>query len=226
MPHELQDIADTWLRHHETRSDNDFWAWEEAKEIICSGGNLHRAWSVTTLLLETAKTDDEVGAIAAGPLEDLIDVYGDAALDLIEEACKNNSRLRLALSKVDVLFYYSEFNRWYDLLHRYGLREHRVADPSVIKDVVNYMASYLNGSIGPDVYGRSVQQLLDKPFDDKPAQRILQAAHLDIEMFQIDALSNIPVEFRRRPPVHEPELRAKVAEALAELRSLGYADSQ
>jgi hypothetical protein len=141
---------------------------------------------------------------------------------LIEKALKDNSRLHLALSTVGVLFYYQEFDRWYELLHQYGLREHRVAEPAVINDVVKHMTSYLNGSIGADEYGRSVQQLLDKPFDDKPAQRILQAAHFDIEQFQIDALTTTPVEYRRRPPVQEPELRARVIESLAELRSLGY----
>ena len=99
-------LAEAYLRHR----DEDFWAWEEVQRTVKAG--LNEGWQITLLLLERAASDNDVGYIAAGPLEDLIDVHGHKALDLIEEECKNNSRLQLALSTVGVLFYYDEFDRW------------------------------------------------------------------------------------------------------------------
>jgi len=111
----LDTLTDAYLRgHHE-----DHWAWEEWQRIVKA--DLNAAWKLTLLMLERAESDG-LGRVAAGPLEDLIDLHGHKALDLIEEECKNNSRLQVALSQVGVLFYYDEFDRWYALLCKYGLR--------------------------------------------------------------------------------------------------------
>jgi hypothetical protein len=188
---------------------DDLWAWEQVRHLVET--DLDAAWKVTLLLLEKAESDDEVGCIAAGPLEDLIDMRGHEALDRIEEACENTPRLRLALSTAGVLFYYDEFERWYGLLYKYGFRKDRVADSSLIADVMTTMRSYLDEGINADEYDRRMNEMLDKPFDDKSAQRILQQRRADEEHFFVKRLLDT-----------EPELKQGVREAMAELESLGY----
>ena len=173
--------------------------------------DLDAAWNVALLLLDEAQTDDEVGYIAAGPLEDLIDMYGHKALDRIEEECENNSRLQLALSTAGVLYYYDEFERWYGLLYRYGYKQERVANVSVIADVMKTMKAYLNDGINVYEYGYRITEMLDKPFDDKAAQRILQQRRWDVEILD-----------SKRTPITKPEVKQRVTEAMIELESLGY----
>ncbi len=62
--------------------------------------DLSQGWAVTQALIENAETDSALGYVAAGPLEDLVDGYGDAALDLVETACKTNQKMQLALSGI------------------------------------------------------------------------------------------------------------------------------
>ncbi len=169
----LNALADAYLRNHRDQDKNvDFWAWEEVHDLVKT--DLDAAWNVTLLLLEKAESDDEIGYIAAGPLEDLIDIHGHKALDRIEEAADKNRRLQLAVSTAGVLYYYDEFERWYGLLYRYGFKKERVADTSVIADVMKTMRAYLNESINVYDYGYRIAELLNKPFDDKKAQRILR----------------------------------------------------
>ena len=212
----LDALAEAYLRNHRNPDkDPEFWAWENVRGLVKS--DLDSAWNVTLLLLNKAESDDEVGYIAAGPLEDLIDVHGHAALDRIEEACESNPRLRLALSTAGVLFYYEEFERWYRLLYKYGFRKDRVADRSVIADVMTAMRSYLDEGINVDEYDRRMTEMLDKPFDDKTAQRILQQRRADEEHWFIKRLIG-----GEKPDLTEPEQKQRVREAMAELEALGY----
>ena len=129
----LDKLAEAYLRNHE----EDFWAWEEVHRAVET--DLNTGWKIILFLLERTASESDVHYVAAGPLEDLIDRYGHKALDLAEEECKNNSQLRVALSSVGVLFYYDEFERWYGLLHSYGLRTDRVADSATIGNVMGIM---------------------------------------------------------------------------------------
>jgi len=207
----LDTLAEAYLRHR----DEDFWSWEEVRRIVET--DLNGGWKITLLLLEKAASDDDVGHIAAGPLEDLLDCYGDKALDAIEEECKNNLRLRLALSTVGVLFYYDEFERWYDLLYRYGFRQDRAADSATIRNAMAIMKSYLSENINVYEYRSRITEALDKPFDDKTAQRIFQKIYWDVEV--LDAKR--PPDYSK-PFITKPEVKRRVTQALAELECLGY----
>jgi hypothetical protein len=212
----LSALAYAYLRYHRNQDKNqDFWAWEEVHRLVKT--DLDAAWNVALLLLDEAQSDDEVGYIAAGPLEDLIDMHGHKALDRIEEVLEKNRRLQLALSTVGVLFYYDEFERWYGLLYRYGFKKDRVADRSVIADVMKTMKAYLNESINVYEYRNRITEVLDKPFDDKAAQRILQQRCEDVEL--LDAKR--PPDYQE-PYITEPEVKRRVTETIAELESLGY----
>jgi hypothetical protein len=120
MDYDLNTLADTYLRNGATRSDEDFWAWQRVDEIV-RAGDLDRAWEITRLLLRKAP-DDLIGYIAAGPLEDFIDVYGDRGLDLAEKTCDEDSRLQYALSGIWLLPDSSVLQRWQGLMTRHGFR--------------------------------------------------------------------------------------------------------
>jgi len=197
----LDTLAEAYLRNRE----EDFWAWEEVDRAV--NADINEGWKIVLFLLERAVSDGDVEYVAAGPLEELIDRYGHKALDLVEEECKSNVRLRAALSTVYVIFYYEEFDRWYGLLYQYGLRTDRVADGAVISSVLGIMKAYLNDGIDVCNYVDSLVQALDKPFDDKSAQRILQKVRLDVE--DSECITTL-------------ELKARVRQAVAELETLGY----
>jgi hypothetical protein len=214
MEVDLQNLTDTYLRHGRFHREDDFWAWEEVHRIIET--NPDKGWRATLLLLDKAESDTEVGVIAAGPLEDLIDFHGHKAFDRIEPECEHNARLRLALSTVGVLFYYDEFDRWYALLCRYGFKQAPAReDRAVIEEVMHLMKCYLDETMGVGYCGRAMVDMLDfEPLKDKRAQKILQRAYLDFE--RLDSECRPPYKFT------ESELRTRLGELVAELESLGY----
>jgi hypothetical protein len=120
MDSDLNSLADSYLRHHATKSDDDFWAWQRVDEIV-RGGDLDRAWEITLLLL-TKAPDNVLGYIAAGPLEDFIDGYAAQGLDRAEQACHENPRLQYALSGIWLLPESPVLQRWQGLMTKYGFR--------------------------------------------------------------------------------------------------------
>ena len=121
MDFDLNTLADTYLRQCATKRDEDFWAWQEVERLVRSG-DLGVAWGITLLLLRKAQTDDALGYVAAGPLEDIVDGYGDQALDRLEEACDKDSRLQFALSGIWLLPDSPVLQRWQGLMTKYGFR--------------------------------------------------------------------------------------------------------
>jgi len=118
MEFDLNTLADIYLRNYPTGRDEDFWAWAEVDEIVRSG-DLDKAWTITLLLLRKA-TDETLGYIAAGPLENIIDGYGDKALDRVEEVFDKDPRLQFALSGVWLLPDSPVLQRWQGLIRKYG----------------------------------------------------------------------------------------------------------
>ena len=121
MDCDLNTLADIYLWHHATRCDDDFWAWQRVDEIV-RGGDLDRVWEITPLLLRKASDDHVLDYIAAGPLEDFIDGYGDRGLDRAEQACDKDSRLQYALSGIWLLPESPVLQRWQGLMTNYGFR--------------------------------------------------------------------------------------------------------
>jgi hypothetical protein len=75
MTSPLVELADAYLRNHIPR-DQDFWAWQEVHRLVKT--DLIQGWSITQMLIQMADSDAALGYVAAGPLEDLVDIYGDA----------------------------------------------------------------------------------------------------------------------------------------------------
>jgi len=211
---DIDTLAEAYFRSHE----DDFWAWEYVKETLAE---LNTGWNITLQLLERAKSKKDIEYLGGSALESLIDIYGHEALDLVEEACKTNLQLRDALNSAGVLYYYDEFERWYNLLYSYGLRADPVADSAVISHAMHTMNSYLGEAIGVYDYADSIFQILDKPFQDKAAQEILQRASWDAEVID----SKKPPEYRE-PYFTRSELKERVRRAVLELEALGYKSSE
>jgi len=121
MEFDLNTLADTYLRQYATKRDEDFWALQEVDHIL-RGGDLGLAWEITVLLLRKSQTDDALGYVVAGPLEDVVDGYGDQALDRVEEACDKDSRLQFALSGIWLSPDSPVLQRWQGLMTKYGFR--------------------------------------------------------------------------------------------------------
>lgn len=131
MEYDLNNLAETYLRHHVQRRDEDFWAFQEVDRIVRT--DLRRGWEMTQLLLRKAEHNSALEYVAAGPLEDLVDGYGHEALDLIEQACNNDSRIQLALSQICLEGDSPVSERWCTLMRKYGFAEkagsHRCPSP-------------------------------------------------------------------------------------------------
>lgn len=217
MDSDLNTLADAYLR----RRDEDFWAWEEVHQVVET--DIHGGWKIILRLLERAGSDDDVGYVAAGPLEDLIDLHGHKALDLIEQECRNNPRLQRALSEVGVLFYYDEFERWYALLCEYGFRQASLIESrAVTPKVMHLMNCFLNKTVGVVDYDFSMNEWLDRPLDDKKTQRVLQVACYDLARLN----DTTPPEHRNQRMLRDSKLRARVKRSLEELESLGHRAAQ
>lgn len=117
MNTDLNTLADTYLRHHALKNNEDWWAWAEVQRRVET--DVSTGWEITKVLVEKAD-DSALGYVAAGPLEDLIDGYGDAALDIIENACDTDPRLQLALSGVWLSPNSPVLQRWRGLVRKYG----------------------------------------------------------------------------------------------------------
>ena len=91
----LENLADTYLRYCREERCADFWSFTEVNDLVRT--NLDRAWEITSLLLSKAETGRELGYIASGPLEDFLGIYGDRALDRMEQGTNGGGRLQPAI---------------------------------------------------------------------------------------------------------------------------------
>lgn len=118
MDPNLLELADIYMRYHAQRRDEDFWAWEEVQRLVRAG--LSEAWPIVQVLVERADSEFALDYVAAGPLEDFVDGYGDAALDLLEAVCETNQKMQLALSGIWLERESPVLLRWRELMKSFG----------------------------------------------------------------------------------------------------------
>ncbi len=58
------------------------------------------AWSLILQLVATAEADDELGWVAAGPLENLLADHGPQFIERVEQCASSNARFRECLREV------------------------------------------------------------------------------------------------------------------------------
>jgi hypothetical protein len=95
-------------------------AWLAVQELLERDPD--EGWSIVRTLVERAPSDETLGMVAAGPLEDLLRQHGPVLIDRVEEESRKSDRLRLALSGVWGLRG-SVFERWYGLMREYGFAD-------------------------------------------------------------------------------------------------------
>jgi hypothetical protein len=93
LPPELERVVEAWFQYEAT-----FWAWERVKDLIRMDPEL--AWGVITLLVEQSPSDQVLGAVGAGPLEDFLSAYGERMIDRVEERARSDERFRRCLASV------------------------------------------------------------------------------------------------------------------------------
>jgi len=119
----LDALADTYLRHQKEKRPEDSWAFDRVLEIVRDKPDV--ALELTLLLLKKAGDDGAVLAyVAAGPLEDLLNLHGLQVIERFEQESKTDLRLQLALSGVwGINSGHPLFERWYALMWKYGFAE-------------------------------------------------------------------------------------------------------
>jgi hypothetical protein len=73
-------------------------AWEEVDRRVRSSSE--EGWSITKSLLAAAADDAELMYVAAGPLEDLLHLHGEAIVDEVVNAARRDPKIRRALGGV------------------------------------------------------------------------------------------------------------------------------
>jgi hypothetical protein len=93
LPPEEEHVVESWF----VREEN-FWAWERVRDIVENDPEL--AWRVIALLVENAPSDDVLGSVAAGPLEDFLGLYAEAYIERLETWARRDRRFRDCLKGV------------------------------------------------------------------------------------------------------------------------------
>ena len=75
-------VAKSWLRYQRSRDPNDFWSLD-ALDRLLEGDALY-AWDTITALCNFAESQEELCAIGAGPVEDLMRKDGETTVKMLE----------------------------------------------------------------------------------------------------------------------------------------------
>lgn len=94
------DVVETYLKFHREQLDSDFWAWEEVDELVRVDPD--SSWDLILALLSQTETMEQIAYVAAGPVEDWINHYGDSHLQLLKNELLSNSKLQTAITVVNL----------------------------------------------------------------------------------------------------------------------------
>jgi len=92
-------LVEAWLRYQETGDKADLWAVRAVDELTSPRGDPTAAWNLLSRLFAAA-ADELLGAVAVGPLENLVARFGPQLISQIEETSRRDPRFRSALSRV------------------------------------------------------------------------------------------------------------------------------
>lgn len=175
----FDDLADAYLRYIAHHKECDWWAWEKVDRLM---RQLDDGFRIITLLIERADSDATLAVVAAGPLEDFLDLQSLDGLSLIEQAAVENPRLQKALSLVYVPFCHELFEQWYSLKCKYGFSEEATDNADeVVAGIVQRMRDFVAGKIHDGMYVYEIGRLLSKPLPslDERTRSLLKQADLD-----------------------------------------------
>jgi hypothetical protein len=78
-PNELQRLATAWVKYQVSESEDQWWAVEKVCEL--TDGDLDTSWEVVGALCDAASIPETLCDIGAGPLENVIQLYGIEVLE-------------------------------------------------------------------------------------------------------------------------------------------------
>src|SRR5918999_1913196 len=93
-------LARTYLRQYETKSKEDFWAYERVSDLVRHSPQA--GWRITRTLISLAPNDAALAYVAAGPLEDMVKWWGNELREDIEQEARRDRRFLEALSMIRV----------------------------------------------------------------------------------------------------------------------------
>jgi hypothetical protein len=94
------ELAKAYLKHHRTKADRDFWAYEEVSERTSGKrAEVTDAWTLVLALVSAAE-DHALGYVAAGPVEDFVRRFGTQVIADIETAARRDPKFRAALGMI------------------------------------------------------------------------------------------------------------------------------
>jgi hypothetical protein len=79
-------LAEAYLRQYATKSDDDFWAYKRVSELVRK--EPQAGWRVTRKLVELAPSGPALAYVAAGPLEDIVNSWGNELRPEIEQEAR------------------------------------------------------------------------------------------------------------------------------------------
>lgn len=93
LTYDAERVVGAWFAYEAV-----FWASERLQDLLAKDPEV--AWRTIVLLIERAPSDERLGPVGAGPLEDLLNDHGDMFIDRIEAAARTDSRFRACLASV------------------------------------------------------------------------------------------------------------------------------
>ena len=96
--YDRETLIAAYLHHIAENTAADFWASEAVGEIV-RGPSAEDAWDLVVTLVRRA-SDEQLGRIGAGPLEDMVNEHGPELVEWIEGQCQRDPRFKEALGRM------------------------------------------------------------------------------------------------------------------------------
>jgi hypothetical protein len=90
-------LVAAWLQHSQDHQDTHFWAWYRVNEIVNS--DPQHGFALVLALADQA-SDEVIGSVGAGPLEDLVRTFHEQVVPKLEQAAREHPRLVEALCRI------------------------------------------------------------------------------------------------------------------------------
>ena len=91
-------LVDAYLRTYKLQDNSLLWAFSELHVITLH--DTERGWRITLALIAGASNEGVLGYVAAGPLEEMLEVHGNEIIDRVEALAHTDEKFRKALSLV------------------------------------------------------------------------------------------------------------------------------
>lgn len=82
------DLTATWIKYHQNKLDDDFWAFEELNDLACDSP--FDAWECIKDIFDQTSSESVLKNLAAGPLEELLFYHGASIIDELEILSRQN----------------------------------------------------------------------------------------------------------------------------------------